>query len=255
MLLLCVLMLQPDPASLQRLFEQEFERHHTAQAARDLGLFLARHGDARHARNALSEALRMEPENLEDAFELAMVSDVNEAGPLLERAATSKDTVLAARAFDALGHWRDATGDKAGAAEAYRNALARRESAGALEALANDVEPAQAIPLLQRALALNRREMGARHPQTATTEANLAGKLLNAGQTDIAIRMVREAMAIFEERLGRDHPRVAVCATILAYGLRAKGDRAGAERYYRRAIEIDKTVSDAKTLAEFLAKP
>lgn len=264
MLLLCLLLFQPDTASLRRLFEQEFERHRTAQAARDLGLFLARHGDPAGARDALREAMRLDPENLDDVFDLALVSPVEEAGPLLERAAASKDTVLSARAFDALGHWRDATGDKTGAAQSYRNALARRESANTLEALALDVEPAEAIPLLQRALAINRRELGARHPQTATTEANLAGKLLNTGQTDAAIPMIREAMAIFEERLGAGHPRVATTSTMLAFAFRAKGDRAGAERYFRRALAIDQaaygsehpqTVTDAQTLADFLKKP
>jgi tetratricopeptide (TPR) repeat protein len=255
LLLLCLLLFQPDVASLRRLYEQEFARHRTAQAARDLGLFLARHGEPAGARDALREALRMEPGNLADSFELALVSPVDEAGPLLERASASTDTALAARAFDTLGHLRDATGDKAAAAQAYRHALAIQERANTLEALANDVDPAQGIPLLQRALAIDRRELGARHPQTATTEANLAGKLLNAGQTDASIRMAREAMGIFEERLGADHPRVAACAAILAYGLRAKGDRAGAERYYRRAIEIDKTISDAQTLADFLRAP
>jgi tetratricopeptide (TPR) repeat protein len=258
------LLFQPDTASLRRLFEQEFARHHTAQAARDLGLFLARHGDATGAREALREALRMEPQNLADSFELALVSPAGEAEPLLQRAAAGRDTVLAARSFAALGHLRDATGDKTGAAEAYRSAIALRESANTFEALANDVDPVEGISLLQRALAMNRRELGARHPQTATTEANLAGMLLNAGQTDASIRLIREAMAIFEERLGVEHPRVAAAATILAFGLRAKGDRAGAERYYRRALAIDgaaygaahpQTVSDARTLADFLQAP
>lgn len=261
---LCLLLLQPDTPSLRRLFEQEFERHHTAQAARDLGLFLARHGAPAAARDALREAVRLDPGNLSDAFELAMVSPVEEARPLLERAASSKDIALAARSYDALGHWHDAMGDKARAAEAYRSAIAKRESAGTLEALANDLEPPQAIPLLQRALAMNRSQLGARHPQTATTEANLAGKLLNAGQTDTAIRMIREAMAIFEDRLGAGHPRVATTATMLAFGLRAKGDRAGAEQYFRRALAIDQaaygsahpqTLSDARNLEEFLREP
>ncbi len=265
-LLAALLLLQPDPAMLRTLYQQEFERHPTAQAARDLGLFLRGHGDAAGAHDYLSRALLMDdeaasPEALSDAVELAMVSPASEAAALLQRAAAGKDGALAARAFQTLGHLRDVTGDKPAAVECYRRALALREDAAVLEALAADLEPAQGIPLLERALVINRRKLGPRHPQYATTEASLAGYLLHAGRTAESVRMAREAMAIFEEALGPEHPRTATAATILAWGLRARGDRRGAERLYRRALAIDtaaygaqhpQSVADAQTLAEFL---
>jgi hypothetical protein len=60
---------QPDPAMLRRLFEDALARcrhdygnadAHTAQAARDLGLFLGRQGEASAARSALSEAIQID---------------------------------------------------------------------------------------------------------------------------------------------------------------------------------------------------
>ena len=68
-------------------------------------------------------------------------------------------------------------------------------------------------------------------------------------------------MGILEETLGDDHPRVAISATILGHGLRDKGDLAGAERNFRRAVAVDErafgpkhpqTLNDVRTLAEFL---
>jgi hypothetical protein len=103
--------------------------------------------------------------------------------------------------------------------------------------------------------------LGARHPETATVEANLAGVLLDANAVDESVRLATEAISILEETMGEDHPRVAISATILAFGLRAKGDFARAEQNYRRAVAIDErsygpkhsqTLADLRTLAKFL---
>jgi tetratricopeptide (TPR) repeat protein len=257
---LALLTFQPDVAMLRRLFEQNLERRHTAQSARDLGQFLMRQNDPEAARAALAEALRLDeqagaPESLgaaagdaagaaagaaaSDAAELALVSPPSEAEPLLRRAAAGTDRKLSARAYAALGHLHDSQNNRAAAAQDYRHALALEESTVTLNALAQDVEPAAGVLLLQRALALDRRTLGPRHPQTATTEANLAGLLLNTNRVEESIKAATEAISIFEESLGPEHPRVAMAATILAYGLRARGDEAGAERQFSRARAIN----------------
>jgi tetratricopeptide (TPR) repeat protein len=284
--LLTALALQPDPAMLRRLFEEGLQRRRqeygasdarTAQAARDLGLFLARQKDAPGARTALSEALRIDEkllgpgaaQSLADAADLAAVLAPAESEPLWQRAATSSDARLAARAFSALAELHAAAGDRSGAAGLYRRALFREEAvekesarvAVVLSALAQLVDLPEGIALLQRALSINRRALGVRHPETATTGANLAGMLLNAGHPVECVLAIRDALPIFEETLGMDHPRVAAASTILAFGLRAKGDKAGAERHYRRALAIDETAygpkhpqtrNDIGTLVEFL---
>jgi len=288
--LLIFLALQPDPAMLRRLFEDALVRAqrqygpsdvHTARAARDLGLFLARQGDDAGARQTLSETVRMDeaalgpnaPQTLSDAADLAAVSSPSEAQPLWLRAAASSDGAIAARALGSLGDLHAAAGDRAGAAPFYRRALAKQESAtGAtseavavrLNALATAIEPKDAIPLLQRALAIDRRALGPRHPEAASTEANLAGSLALSGRLDEAIKAASDALSIFQETLGPDHPRCAVTANMIADCLAAKGDRAGAEKMYRLAISIDErafgpnapqTAEDRRALNELLRAP
>jgi tetratricopeptide (TPR) repeat protein len=284
---LVALALQPDPAMLRRLYEEALARREqqygmsdarTAKAASDLGLFLRGQGDRQGAREALAQALQIDekalgasaPQTLADVENLAGVSPPEEAERLWKRAAQNRDCAAAARAFAALGELREAAGDRAGAAEFYRQSLAKEEAAGGenaarvavrLNALALAVGPREGIPLLERAIAINRRAWGERHPETATTETNLAGLLLAAGRAAEAVRLGRAALAAFEATLGGDHPRAAAAASNLADALRAKGDRREAERLYRRALAIDEraygsqaaeTLQDARSLAEFL---
>ena len=130
----------------------------------------------------------------------------------------------------------------------YRKALAKEEEAGGkdaagvavrLNALAVLVEPREGIAMLERALAIDRRLLGERHPETSITEANLAGLLLDSGRIDAALRLATAAVAGFEDTLGPENPRVASASMILAFCWRAKGDRARAERFYRQALAID----------------
>jgi tetratricopeptide (TPR) repeat protein len=272
---------------LRQLFEDALRRQkeehglsdpRTAQAARDLGLFLRSQRDTAGARNALDEAVRIDEkalgpataQTLADVAELAGVSAPVQAEALWRRAAESPDAKVAARALAELGQLREAASDPAGAAKLYRQALVQEEVASGrdsaqvasrLNALSRVVDPPQAIALLDRAVDMSRRHLGARHPETATLELNLAGLLLKAGHADQAVQSATDAMSIFEEVLGASHQRTAAAATILAHALRAKGDPGGAERMYRRALEIDeqadgprgpRTLTDARTLAGFL---
>lgn len=278
---------QPDPAVLRRLFEEALARRETqygkadartARAARDLGLFLRGQGDQREARGPLDEALRIDEKalgqaaeiTLQDAAELAEVSPPGEAEPLWRRAAASRDPALASRALASLGDLRESTGDRESAIGYYRRAVDKEEAASGktgarvavrLNSLALATGPEQGVPLLNRALEIDRRAWGERHPETATTETNLSGLLLAAGRTNEAVRMGRLALAGFEATLGVEHPRTAAAASNLADALRAQGDRAGAERLYRRALEIDEraygpkhpeTLTDVRNLADFL---
>ncbi len=281
------LAMQPDPAMLRRLYEEilaKRERQYgladarTARAASDLGLFLKEQGDADGAGRALVEALRVNEaalgpkatETLSEAAELAAVSPPPLAEPLWRRAAESADPGVAARALAALAELRETARDREGAVTLHRQALAKEEAASGkegarvavrLNALALALGPEQGIPLLTRALAIDRRAYGERHPETATTESNLSGLLLAAGRAPESVRVGRSALTGFESTLGPDHPRTAAAASNLADALRAQGDRAGAERLYRRALDIDQraygpahaeTLEDVRNLIEFL---
>src|SRR5262245_19958514 len=144
---------QPSPAMLRPLFEQELERRRqefgksdsrTAQAARDLGVFLKTHGDPIAARDALTEAVRIDeaafglsaPQTLADIGELESVSPPDRAERLWRRAAASPDAGRAAQAFASLAQLPANAGDPAGAADYGRQALAREEAATGRESLA-----------------------------------------------------------------------------------------------------------------------
>jgi tetratricopeptide (TPR) repeat protein len=250
----------------------------TARAASDLGLFLKEQGDLSGSQAALQEALRVDSQalgetsnlTLADAAELASVSDPTAAEPLWQRAAASKDAGVASRALAALGELREGASDRESAATFFQRALEREETASGpasarvavrLNALALAIGPEKGLALLNRALAIDRKVWGERHPETATTETNLCGLLLAAGRVPDSIQMGRAAVAGFEATLGQDHPRTGSAASNLADALRAAGDRAGAERLYRRALDIDEraygtehpeTLGDVRNLAEFL---
>jgi tetratricopeptide (TPR) repeat protein len=294
--LLALLAWQPDPAMLGRLYEEALERKkqeygasdaRTMQAARDLGLFLSKHGPAAGARKVLTDVVRLDEsalgpagaQTLTDVASLASVSPPAMAEPLWRRAGESSDPAVAARAFAALGQLREAAGDPPGAAGFYAQAMAKEELAlqqantieekarlailmsGVAQVLGQIAEPTQGAAVLRRALAIDRSVLGPRHPETATTQANLAGVLLDANAVNESVQLITEAIAILEESLGADHPRVGISASILGHGLRAKGDFVQAERNYRRALAVDErahgpkhpqTLEDVRTLAEFL---
>ena len=208
--LVALLAWQPDAAMLGQLYEEAFERKkqeygasdtRTVQAARDLGLFLSKQGAAAGAQKVFTEVVRLDEtalgpnakQTLADVAALANVSRPRQAEPLWRRAAKSPEQKVAARAFAALGQLRETAGDQAGAAPFYRQALAKEEAAlsqatttpekadlaillsGVAQVLGQIVDPTEGIAVLRRSLAINRSLLGARHPETATVEANLAG--------------------------------------------------------------------------------
>jgi tetratricopeptide (TPR) repeat protein len=209
---------QPDTAMLRRLYEEALARRQreygvsdgrTAQAARDLGLFLQRAGDNAGARKALAEALRADEkafgaaaeQTLEDAASLAALSPPADAEPLLRRAAESPDATVAGPALTSWAAIRKAAGDRAGAAALLRRAVAKAEEAGGkdgpivaliLNSLAPLVEPAEAVALLERALAIDRRTLGPREAQTVQCGLGLAAALRRVGRVQEAAGLERE---------------------------------------------------------------
>jgi tetratricopeptide (TPR) repeat protein len=193
---------QPDAAGVRHIFEDALARRErefgatdprTAQAARDLGLYLRAHGDALAARRALAQALRIDdgnlgpsaPQALEDAAALAGVSPPAAAEPLLRRAAEASDPVLAGEALSSLGGLRKAAGDLAGAAACFRRALGKAEQADG-----RDGTPAELI--LTILLTMDRQTLGPRHAQTLSDARRLAGLYRATGRP-------REAAALEQQ--------------------------------------------------------
>jgi tetratricopeptide (TPR) repeat protein len=226
---------------LRQMFEEslarrtkEFGRNdaHTAQASRDLGLFLERNGDAASARRVLTDTIaiddavlgKTDPQTLEDVSALASVSPPALVAPLLRRVAESTDPAVAGPALSTLADQRSAAGDRVGAAAYLRRALEKAELVDGkdgpivallLNALALDVDPKEAVPDLERALQIDRAKLGDGDRNTQVTAVNLS-----------------QALAA------------------LARSTRAKGDKVEAERLYRQALQLAQAVlgpNDART--------
>jgi len=240
-LLLAALAFQPAPAMIRQLFEEELARAsarygatgvQTAQAARDLGLFLVRQGEVPAARAALSQAVHADEsafgpaarQTLADVADLAAISEAVQAVLLWQRAAGSADAATAARSFSALGDLRAGAGDRAGAIQYYRRAMQREEAVGAgnelrvaarLNTLAILLDSRAAVPLLERAHRIVASRVGRRRIEAASIQINLATRLLATGSREAALRNAAEAASIFEETLGPDHPRTVASRSLL----------------------------------------
>ncbi|MBV6432802.1 MAG: hypothetical protein IANPNBLG_02947 [Bryobacteraceae bacterium] len=257
--------MQPDPAALVPLFRQALEERtklygtddaRVARAARDLGLLLR----SLH-RNAEAEPLFLQSLAIDtrvlgekdrqvgaDLENLAsVVADPSEALSLTERAAHHPDPEISARNLARLAEHAP----RGKAAGLYRQALEREEQASGKEServavrlndLALALPPKQAEPLLRRALQIQVTKLGVRHPETATTQNNLANVLLAMGEVARAEPLLRQALGTLEAMLGRNHLRVAAASSNLGDVLRAKGNLAGARRLYERTLAIDEAV-------------
>src|SRR5437667_998388 len=74
----------------------------------------------------------------------------------------------------------------------------------------------EAVPLLQRALAIREKTLGPEHPDVAASLDNLAGLYRVQGKYREAEPLYRRALAIEERTLGREHPVVAASLDNLA---------------------------------------
>lgn len=202
-----LLAFQPDMGAIRKLFEDALARRQhdygdadarTAQAARDLGLFLCRSGDQASARRAMANAVRLDEkalgadasQTLEDVATLASVSPAAEAEPLLKRAAESPDAMVAGPALTTLAGMRKASGDTGAAAALLRRAVEKADSldkdgvtVALILTLLAQVSPAkEAVPLLQRALAIDRAKLGPQDSRTLQVARELAAMQLAVGQ-------------------------------------------------------------------------
>jgi CHAT domain-containing protein/tetratricopeptide (TPR) repeat protein len=120
------------------------------------------------------------------------------------------------------------------AAEAPEAAELRKQAAKLSEAGRH----ADAVPLAERALALNEKAFGPDHPFVAGALNNLAE--LYRAQADYARAepLLQRAVAIFEKAGGGSHPVVAVALSNLAALHKEKGDYARAGLLFRRALDI-----------------
>jgi tetratricopeptide (TPR) repeat protein/nucleoside phosphorylase len=95
-----------------------------------------------------------------------------------------------------------------------------------------------AEPLYQRALAIWEQQVGAEHPNTATTFNNLAELYRAQGRYSEAEPLYRRALAIKEQLLGADHLDMAVNLNNLALLYQEQGRFSEAEPLFERALAV-----------------
>jgi CHAT domain-containing protein/tetratricopeptide (TPR) repeat protein len=98
--------------------------------------------------------------------------------------------------------------------------------------------PAQALPLLERALAIREVNLGPNHRDVARTLAEMAATLQQRGETTQAQAAATRALGIWE-RLGTPNaPEYATALALYADLQARRGDDAAAVKYYERALAI-----------------
>jgi tetratricopeptide (TPR) repeat protein len=98
---------------------------------------------------------------------------------------------------------------------------------------------AEAEPLMRRALAIDEKSFGTKHPKFAQDLNNLATLLQATNRLAEAEPLMRRALAIDEKSFGPEHPRVALDLNNLALLLKATDRLGEAEPLIRRALAID----------------
>jgi len=97
----------------------------------------------------------------------------------------------------------------------------------------------EAIPLAERALAIREAQLGAEHPDTASSLNNLASLYESMGRYREAEPLYKRALAIREAQLGAEHPDTASSLNNLASLYESMGRYGEAEPLYKRALAIN----------------
>ena len=194
-----------------------------------------------------------------DAAEAAQMKRA-EMTAMLERAALEQALVDAearspegpevAAALSTLGRFLFATGDIDQAGRMFERAIllyARFLEPGheALAAPLADLgmvraldDPAEAAPLLRRALAIDEQALGAQHPRLGERLSALGMVLYDLGEAASARPLLERALAIHEGHEGPSGPGVATALANLSLIRRALGEVAEAEALLARALAI-----------------
>jgi tetratricopeptide (TPR) repeat protein len=99
--------------------------------------------------------------------------------------------------------------------------------------------PGAAIPLMQRALAVQRELRGNEpHPDLAEVLNDMGYVFDENGDLDNAEKFYRESLAMYRRLLGDKHPYVATELENVAFTAQSKGDFASAEALLRQSLEI-----------------
>lgn len=113
-----------------------------------------------------------------------------------------------------------------------------RRLSGESRSLRQKAKYDEALPLIERALAIREKVLGPDHPAVADSLHALAVLYDNKGDYAKAEPHNLRALAIREKALGPDHPEVAKTLNNLAWIYGIRQDYAKAEAFYRRALAL-----------------
>lgn len=180
---------------------------------------------------------------------IAMYAQQPDFEPLFRQALEERVRVLGSAAAKTRESARDFSlylagrGEYARAAAYVEQALATSTSAEAATVLHNwgvAMEPsdtALAERLYRKALEIRVKRLPAMDVELATTRLNLAGLLLARGDAGAA-QLAQAALVAFERNLGATDARTGAACGVVGAWLATKGDVAGSERMFRRALAI-----------------
>ena len=203
-----------------------------------LALSLSHVGDLRTARGEFPAA--------EDAYRRAVA--MQRALPPGQR-----DDAALAQSLFGLGNELQNRGRSAEAEKTLRESLALQEArfkgpnedtARTLDVLAwtvRDRNPNEAIPIMQRAVNMQRAVWGEiPYPDYAGALNDLGVMYRDHGDYAKSEPLLREALAMDRRLLGDKHPELALDLNALAAVLQDKGDLAGAESTFRQALAMQR---------------
>jgi serine/threonine-protein kinase len=97
-----------------------------------------------------------------------------------------------------------------------------------------------AVPFAQEALDVRRERLGPKHPDVATSLADLGAMRHANKELQAAEPLLRESLAIRREVSPANDPKLSVALNNMAFVLWEKRDMAGTEAMLREALEIDR---------------
>ncbi len=101
---------------------------------------------------------------------------------------------------------------------------------------------AEAAPVFQKALEINRKVLGEDHPSTAESYYSMAVNMTAQGLAADAHPLARKALEINLKVRGEDHPSTAESYDNVAYNLNAQGKAAEAQPLLQKALDVRRKV-------------
>ncbi len=122
-------------------------------------------------------------------------------------------------------------------------ALDRRQLTGLLDRIASYLQHGPALysaarQTFERALALDRADLGEEHPDVLTSMGNLASTLWNQGDLAGAHELQQQVAAVMRRVLGEEHPDTLASMGNLASTLSNQGDVVGARALHEQVLAV-----------------